>query len=324
MKNKKLIAGLIGAAVVIIIGFLIFADSSNTEVLTGLVETNEIDVSSKIPGRIDKLLVTEGDMVHKGDTLIILESKEFDAKLGQGKGLVGAALSKYQMATNGARPEEIDAAKNLYLQASEQYNLAQKTNNRVQKLFKDEVVSAQERDQAEAQFNGAKAQMDAAKDRYDMAKKGARVEEIAGAKALYEQAEGAYSEIDAYHKELYIKSPVAGEVYKKLNDAGEIISAGYPVITIVDPNDYYVTFNVKEDLLPRFKNGATVQVEIPALDKKVDMKIYYIAAMADYATWKATHEKGSFDLKTFEVRVKPENKIDGLRPGMTIRVTVKK
>ena len=324
MKNTKIIAGIIGIVVIVVIAILILADSSKEELLTGLVETNEIDVSSKIPGRLERILVTEGDFVHKGDTLAILESKEFDAKLEQGKGIMGAALSKYQMAENGARPEEIDAAKNLYIQASEQYNLAQKTYARVEKLYKEEVLSAQEKDQSEAQFKAAKAMMDAAKDRYDMAKKGARVEEIAGAKSLYQQAENTFNEIEAYHKELIIKSPIDGEIYKKLNDPGEIISAGFPVLTLIDPTDYYVAISVKEDLLSKVHNGSMLDVEIPALGKKVSLKVYYIAPMADYATWKATHEKGSFDLKTFEVRLRPESKIEGLRLGMTVRLAIKK
>lgn len=318
---KYIIAGIV---ILVIIGVILIASGrKDAVVLTGIVETNQIDVSSKIAGRISRLLVKEGDVVNKGDTLLILESKELDAKIGQGKGLMDAAYQKFLMAQNGARPEEIEAAEAMMKQAKAQFALAEKTYGRIKKLFEEQVISEQERDQAEMQWKAAKEMVEAASARYTMAKKGARKEEINGAEALYRQAENTYGEIQAVYKELSIVSPVSGEVFKKLNDPGEIIPAGYPVLTIIDPADMYVTINVREDLLTSFKKGQTVKADIPALKLTgVECTVTYIAPMGDFATWKATNQKGDFDLKTFEVRLTPVQKVADLRPGMTARIAL--
>lgn len=322
MKQLKYIIAAI-VIIVIIAVILLVSGKEDTIVLTGLAETNQIDVSSKIAGRITRLMVKEGDIVNRGDTLLLLESKELDAKIGQGKGLMDAAFQKYNMAQNGARPEEIEAAGAMMKQAKAQYALAEKTYNRVKKLYEEQVVSEQEKDQAEMQWKAAEEITGAATARYNMAKKGARKEEINGAEALYRQAENTYGEIQAAYRELSIISPVNGEVFKKLNDPGEIIPAGYPVLTLIDPADMYITVSVREDLLSFFSKGKEVQVSIPALKlKDVRCKVSYIAPMGDFATWKATNQKGDFDLKTFEIRLLLVEKITELRPGMTVRITL--
>lgn len=322
MKQLKyIIAAVIVVAVIAVI--LIMSNGREAVVLTGIIETSQIDVSSKIAGRITSLLVKEGDMVKKGDTLLLLESKELDAKIGQGKGLMDAAYQRYAMAQNGARPEEIEAAEALMKQAKAQFALAEKTYNRIKKLYEEQVISEQEKDQAEMQWKAAREMTEAATARFTMAKKGARKEEISGAEALYRQAENTYGEIQAVYKELSITSPVDGEVFKKLNDPGEIIPAGYPVLTLIDPNDMYVSINVREDILQSFEKGKTVQVEIPALKlKNVACRVTFLAPMGDFATWKATNQKGDFDLKTFEVRLTPVEKVAQLRPGMTVRIAL--
>jgi HlyD family secretion protein len=316
MKNKSitLIATLAIAIVILVVWKSVKAGAEDT-IMTGMVETNQIDVASKIPGRIEIIKYHEGDMV------FTLESKELDAKLAQGKGISEAAHQKYLMATNGARPEEIAGAEDLYLQARAQFELMEKTYKRILKLHADEVVSTQDKDQAEAQFKASKEAMEAAKARFDLVKKGARNEEIAGANALYEQAANVYNEILAAYKELAILAPGPGEVYKVLNDPGEVIPAGFPVVSMINVDDMYIVLQVREDMMPKIKKGMFYKVDVPALGlQNADFKVTYTASMADFATWKATNQKGDFDLKTFEVRLKPQQPVPGLRPGMTVHV----
>ncbi len=322
MKHKPiyLIATVIVATLVVFVWKNTKAGAEET-ILTGMVETNQIDVASKIPGRIETVRLHEGDKVAKGDTLFTLESKELDAKLGQGKGVSDAAYQKYLMALNGARPEEIAGAEDLYLQARAQFELMEKTHKRIEKLYADEVVSAQDKDQIEAQYKASKEAMEAAKARFDMVKKGARQEEIAGANALYSQAANVYNEIFAAYRELAIVSPIGGEIYKVLNDPGEVIPAGFPVVSLINLDDMYIVLQIREDSMPKISKGTLYKVDIPALGlKNAQFKVSYIASMADFATWKATNQRGDFDLKTFEVRLRPEQPVQGFRPGMTVHV----
>ncbi|MCU7494190.1 MAG: HlyD family efflux transporter periplasmic adaptor subunit [Ignavibacteria bacterium] len=321
--TKSSMVLIIPVVIAIVAVTVLVAKSLNKEenIMTGIVETTQVDVASKIPGRVDTVFVSEGDIVQKGQVLARLESKEMDAKLEQARGLVDAAKSKMQMAHNGARPEEKEAAEKLFSQAQAQYDLANKTWNRVQALFKDGVISAQEKDQAEFQFKAAREQMEAAKARLDMVRKGARLEEISGAEALYYQAQNTYNEANAYHQELNLVSPITGELSKKITNPGEIIASGYPLFTVMDPNDSWVVLQVREDKMSSIKKGSLFYGRVPALgNQKFQFVVTYISPMAEFATWKPTNQKGEFDLKTFEVRLRAKSLLKDLRPGMTVNI----
>lgn len=307
----------IALTVVIVNGF-----SHETPQYFGVVEATQIDVASKLPGRIESILVKEGERVTKGQILARLESKEMDAKVEQAKSAMEAARQKMIMAQRGARPEEKEAAEKLYQQAKAQYEFAEKTWKRIQRIFQDSLISTQERDQAEFHYIAAREQMEAARARYELVLQGARSEEIAAATALYHQALNAYKEACAYSKELSIVSPTDGEVYKIIVDEGEMIAAGYPVITIVKSNDVCVVIQVREDQMKHLPLGAHLKGRVRALaEEDHEFVVNYIAPMADFATWKPTHQKGDFDLKTFEIRVRPVKQVENLRPGMTVILT---
>jgi HlyD family secretion protein len=225
------------------------------------------------------------------------------------------------MALRGARPEEKEAVKKLYQQAQAQFELAQKTWTRVERVYTDSLISTQERDQVEFQFKAARDQMDAAKAKLDMVMNGARSEEIDGAKSLFHQAENAYAEAMAYNGETRITSKIDGEVTKRIVDAGEMAAGGYPIFTILDPKDMWVTIQVREDQLGSIKKGMTLKAKIPALNNaSYEFDVATMAAMGDYATWRPTKQKGEFDLKTFEVRLRAKTPVAGLRPGMSVNV----
>jgi HlyD family secretion protein len=295
------------------------------EIISGMIEVRHIDVASKIPGRIDSLYVQEGDYVTKGEILAVLGGREVRAKVEQARGAMNAAFAKMKMTESGARPQELDAAEKVYLQAKAQYELMEKTFNRVTKLFNDNVISSQERDQAETQYISAREQMNAARIKYDLAREGARKEEKSAAQSLYYQAQNVYNEVSVYEDEKIIRSPVSGEVEKILSDPGEIVAAGYPVVTIVDTSEYWVVLQVKETELEKYKKGTILSGMIPALGNKTfDFYVHYIAVMADFATWRPTNQKGEFDIRTFELHLKSKEKIENIRPGMTVNYFVKK
>ncbi len=328
MKIKKsyIILSLPVLIVIVALAFLVFSKANDEYIeITGIIETTEIDVASKIPGRIDSIYFDKGDMVEKGDIIAKLESKEMVAKVEQTKGLMEAAKSKLEMVRNGARIEEKTQVEKLYNQSKEQYEYAEKTFNRFKELHKEGVISTQEYDGVLFKFNSAKDQMEAAKAKYDMVMKGARYEEIDALEALYHQAENGYNEVMAYYKELEIKAPVNGEIANRISDPGEVIASGYPLFTIIRPEESYILLQVREDMLSTFKKGATFKGVIPALQNmETEFKVTYIASMADFATWRPTNQKGDFDLKTFEIHLKSKEIIKDLRPGMTVKLNIPK
>jgi HlyD family secretion protein len=293
----------------------------NHTVVVGMAEATEIDVAAKIPGRVDSICVKEGDNVRAGQLLATLESKEIDAKVEQARGAMDAAKAKLDMAHHGARPEEREAMQDLFNQAQHQFELAEKTYQRIQSVFEDGVVSAQERDQAEFKYKASREERDAAKAKLEMVTKGVRSEEIEAAEGLFHQAENAYKEASAYEEETRIISRIDGEVSKRTVDRGEMAAAGYPVFTILDSRDLWVNLQLREDQMTTLHIGSELHATLPALSKKhVTFRVASIAPMADFATWRATNQKGDFDLKTFEIKLRPMQPVEGLRPGMTAQV----
>lgn len=323
VKKGSIIAAPVALVIISIIVFTVSRTRPEHEFIFGTVETKHIDIASKIPGRIDSVLVREGDNVKKGMLLASMESKEIDAKVEQALGAMNAAKAKSDLASNAVRPQELEAAEKLYLQAKAQYDLLEKTWKRIEKLYADSVISSQERDQTETQFIAAREQMDAANAKYELAKEGARKEDKIAAQSILFQTQGALAEAKAYAEELQLKSPIDGEVEKVISDPGEVIAAGYPVITIIDTSDIWVVIQVKEDRMSGFKKGTVFTGTIPALGNlQSKMKVTYVSPMADFATWRPTNQKGEFDVRTFEIHLRPETTIPGIRAGMTVNFTL--
>lgn len=310
-------------AAVSIIGWIVL--KPEPIMLQGQAEATEVRVSGKIPGRIDKLLVSEGMTVNKGDTLVLIDSPELHAKLMQAKSAEDAANALNQKANKGARAEKIVGAYELWQKAEVGVRLAEKTYNRVQNMFAEGVMPAQKRDEAEANYHAAIATSKMAKSQYDMATNGAEKEDKLAALAMVNRAKGAVSEVESYLLETMLVSPISGEVSDIFPKQGELVGSGAPIMNIVDLNDMWVVFNIREDMLANIKVGKEIEAVVPALgNKSVKLKVNYIKAMASYATFKATKTNGGFDVKSFEVRAKPIVAIEGLRPGMSLMVDYEK
>ena len=303
-------------AAVAIIGSLSL--KQEPEIIEGQVEVSEYRVSSKVPGRILELRVKEGDYVNAGDTLAIIDAPEVRAKMTQARSAENAASAMDEMANNGARKEQIRAANALLQQAKAGLEIAQKSYNRVQRLFDEGVMSAQKRDEAFANYKALEAQVKAAQSQYDMAVNGARWEEKKAAAAQVDRAKGAVDEVNSYIHETMQIAQMAGEVSDIFPKVGELVGTGSPIMSISLMNDIWGTFNVREDQLNGMTVGNTITAFVPAFKKEVRMKVYYIKDQGTYAVWKATKSNGQYDLKTFEVKARPIDKIEGLRPGMSL------
>lgn len=299
-----------------LIGTLAF--KREPEVIQGYVEVSEYRVSSKVPGRVLELRVKEGDYVKVGDTLAILDAPDVKAKLAQAQSAENAASAMDQMANNGARREQINGAFALLQQAKAGLEIAQKSYNRVQRLYDEGVMSAQKRDEAFANYKALEAQVKAAKSQYDMAVNGARREEKLAAAAQVNRAKGAVQEVSSYINETMQIAQKEGEVSDVFPKVGELIGTGSPIMNISILDDMWGTFNVREDQLNGMQVGSTITAFVPAFNKEIKMKVYYIKDQGSYATWKATKANGQYDLKTFEVKARPIKPFEGLRPGMSL------
>lgn len=288
--------------------------------LQGQIESQQYSISSKVPGRIDQVLVRKGDQVEKGQLIFTLLSPEIDAKLEQAIAGQKAAGALAQEAENGAREQQIQAAKDQWLKAQAAADLAEKTYLRVNNLYNDGVVSEQKRDEAKTQWQAAKYTESAALQMYELAKEGAREETKQAALEKARMAAGAVAEVEAYAADTKIQSWFDGEVSQVLMHSGELAPQGFPVVTVVDTQDTWAVFNVREDLLKHFTQGTQFEAYLPALDKSVEFKVTHVAVMGDFATWRSTDATQGFDLRTFEVEARPVKPTEGLRMGMSVVV----
>ena len=312
------------ALVVLIIGAIgYFTIGSEEEIIQGQIDVEEYRVSSKVPSRILELRVKEGDYVHVGDTLAILDAPEVEAKAMQAESAENAAAAMSNMAKAGARKEQIQGAYEIWQQAKAGLEISKKSYERVQRLFDEGVLSEQKRDEAYANYKAFEAQEKAAKSQYDMAVNGARTEEKMAAAAQVNRARGAVEEVSSYIRETVQTAQMEGEVSTIYPKVGELIGSGSPIMTISLMDEVWGAFNMREDQLNGLKIGDTFKAFVPAFNKEIEMKVTSIKDQGSYATWKATKSNGQYDLKTFEVKAKPIKKFEGLRPGMSVIIKKK-
>ncbi len=303
-------------AVVSVVGF--FALRKGPEIVQGQAEVTEYRVSSKVPGRILEFRVKEGQAVHAGDTLALLEAPDVQAKLEQARAAQAAAQAQNAKALKGARQEQIQAAYELWQKAKAGLEIAEKSYKRVKNLHDEGVMSAQKLDEVTAQRDAARATEKAAKAQYDMAVNGAEREDKAAAAALVERAKGAVAEVESYIRETYLIAQTDGEVAEIFPQPGELVGTGAPIMNIAIVEDLWVTFNVREDLLQGLTVGTEFEAYAPALDRNIRLKVYHMKDLGTYAAWKATKTTGQYDLKTFEVKAAPQEPVEGLRAGMSV------
>ena len=319
-QHKNIMLAVLGFAVVVVIVALIglIVLDRDPDIIQGQVEVREYRVSSKVPGRILEIRVKEGDYVKAGDTLAILDAPEVRAKMEQAQSAQSAAAALEMKAKNGARKEQIQGAFSVLQQAKAGFEIAEKSYNRVQRLFDEGVMSAQKRDEAFANYKAMEAQMKAAQSQYDMAVNGARMEDKLAASAQVGRARGAVQEVNSYIHETVQIAQKEGEVTDIYPKVGELVGTGSPIMSIAMMDDMWGTFNVREDQLNDMHVGTEFTVFVPAFNKDVKMKVYHLKDQGSFAVWKATKANGQYDLKTFEVKARPVEKMEGLRPGMSL------
>lgn len=318
-KDKSLMvtiaAVLIVMAVMAVLGFLFMKPGPDT--VQGQGEAAEIRVSGKLPGRVEKLYVEEGQHVKAGDTLVHIVSTLAEARMNQAKAMANVAKATNRKVDAGTRTQIISAARDLWTQAQAAAGITKKTYDRMQNLYEKGVVSEQKRDEAKAAYDAAVAGESAAKSQYELAKSGAQSEDKQAAEAMVNAAEGSIQEVTALMEDQYLTAPYDGVIVVVYPHESELVATGAPIMTL-QKDDHWAVFNVRETMLKDIKLGSTIKVRIPALDKTVDMKVFYIQDMGTYANWQATKATGDYDARTFEVKARPAHPIENFRPGMSV------
>lgn len=320
--NKPVLLSAAAVACLLVLGVGFWMGTHPTEEpLYGVMQAKTVDVAAKVTGRVETLPVHEGDTVSAGQLLMTLDIPEVEAKLKEVEALKSAASARQSLVDEGARPQEIRAAKAQMQRAQAGQELAQKTFNRVHALYREGLISKQKHDEALAQKKSADELLAAAKEQYDIALTGARTQEKQAATALTAQATGGVEQVQSLVKEKNVTSPIASEISRIYVEIGEVAAAGLPLATLVDLSDQWAVFNIREDDMPKITKGAVLSAEIPALNaKNVQFKVYFINPRGDYATWRATRQSSGYDLRTFEVRARPVQPVSDLRPGMSVIV----
>ena len=304
-------------AVIAIFGFCLI--DKPADIVEGQVEGTTVRVSGKMAGRVVDFYVSEGDTVHAGDTLVHIHSSIAEATLNQAEAMKQVAEAADRKVDAGTRQQIIGAAADMVATAQAAVDIAKKTYDRMERLYKEGVISEQKRDEAKAAYDAATAQLGAAKNQLSLAKAGAQSEDKQAAAAMVNVAGGGVQMAQAVLEDSYLVAPCNGTVDEIYPEPGELVMTGAPIVTILKDNRW-VTFNVREEMLPELKMGSKIKVKIPAMSmKEIEVEVYYIRDMGSYATWRATKVTGQYDSRTFQIKARlvSAKEADGLRPGMS-------
>lgn len=305
--------------------FLVRNPAGNDNTFLGMVDASYVDVAAEFPGRLDTLLVESGDTVKQGQLLGVLRTTEINAIRRQAEAAIEAASSQVKLLQKGARPEIIKNAGNLYNIAQEQYNLAQKTYQRMERLYNDSVISGTEKDLIHFKYQAAKKEMEIARLNQEMLEKGTQPEIIQTATAILKQAEEGYELTKALTDNTRIYAPADGIISSLVIHEGEIVSIGYPMMTLQKNLSYFIRFNIRQDKAGALPLGAKARVKVPGCQpEEFEVYVSAVAPSLEFANWVPVKEKGKFELRTFTVECKPVdvNTIKGLRPGMTAALII--
>lgn len=318
-KDRMLILTIIVILIIVaalaVVGFLFMKPKPDT--IQGQGEATELRISGKLPGRVAQIYVEEGQRVHAGDTLVRIHSSLMDARMDQARAMEDVAAATNRKVDVGTRSQIIESARDLWKQAQAGVEITRKTYQRMQNLFEQGVVSEQKRDEAKAAYDASVSAESAAKAQYDLAKAGAQSEDKQASRAMVRASQAGVKEVNSLMEDQYLVAPCEGEITVIYPNVSELVATGAPIMQL-QRDDNHAVFNMRETLLKDLRVGSKIKVRIPALDRTVTMKVYYIRDLGTYANWQATKSTGDFDARTFQVKARSDKAIEGFRPGMSV------
>jgi len=284
----------------------------------GEVDATRLDIAARVDGRVAGIPVVRGQNVPAGAVLVRIDNPETIAKHEQA--LAAKVVAEAQLANInvGTRVEVIAARKAAHERAQASVVLAQKTYDRVRELAEHGNAPQARLDQATDALHESQRAVDQAKSAYEQAVNGYTREEHEIAEANVGKAVADIKAVQSVVDQMVVYAPVASQVYQRNVEPGEYISPGVPLVTLIDLDDMWVHFDLREDLVRTLKIGDRFSVHIPALgDRRITVEVKLIATKGEYASWRATRATGDFDLRTFSIRAYPVEKVPDLRPGMS-------
>ncbi|QBQ41449.1 HlyD family efflux transporter periplasmic adaptor subunit [Sphingobacterium psychroaquaticum] len=283
-------------------------DKSTVE---GKVEREQITVVTKVPGKIEKILVSEGSMVHAGDTLAILSIPEVDAKAEQAQGALQSADAQYNMSVKGATSGQLVQLEAKVAGLKEQYEFAKKSIERLDNLLRDSLIPQQKYDETYAKFQGAKNQYLAAQAEIAEARNGARLEQQIMALGQKERAQGAVAEVKVAAAEKYVIAPQDMSIESINLKVGELALAGYPIVNGFLENSTYFRFTIPENKISSLQKGSEVTLTAPYFNNKVIKgKVVAVKALNSYANIATAYPDYDNQLALFEIKVVPQDPTD--------------
>ena len=285
--------------------------------LQGEVDSETVNLSTKLPSRIDTIYVQEGQSVQQGTLLAKLISPEIIAKKEQADAMLKSALASQSLANRGTRQENIDSLYANWQGAKAQAMLAAETAARGEYLYQQGVISRQRHDEMQAAKISSEQLAEAAHQQYLKAERGRSDEVISSADAQVQIAQAAVAEVAALDAETNLIAPIDGVINKIYAKPSELVAMAVPVISMIKPSDT-VKLRVREDYLPYVQQASSLTGFIPALNRSVEFHISHIGAEGEFATIKTTRQTGGYDIKSFELKLKPAEPIEGLVAGMSV------
>jgi HlyD family secretion protein len=284
----------------------------------GEVDATRFDIAARVDGRVGEVPVDRGQDVAAGAVLVRIDNPETIAKNEQTLAAKIVAAAQLANINVGTRPEVIAARKAELERAQASVVLAQKTYDRVSQLAEHGNAPIARLDQVTDSLHEGQRAVDQAQSAYDQAVNGYTKEEHEIAEATVGKAVADIKAVQSIIDQMVVYAPVPSQVYKRNVEPGEYVSPGVPLVTLINLDDVWVHFDLREDLVRTLKIGDRFDVRIPALsDRRITVEVRLIATKGEYASWRATRATGDFDLRTFSIRAYPVDKVPELRPGMS-------
>ena len=316
---------IIVVAIISIFGMILSKESPL--ILQGEIECTQIKISGKLLGRVEKLYTSEGAQVKQGDPLVLINSPEANALMLSASAMKDVAQYQNRKVDAGAREQIIASLKEAWNAAKAEAELAANTNERIERLYKDSVVTLQRKEETNALARAALAAEAATKYQYEMALEGAQTEDKESAKAMVTAAQGNVDEVRALLMDSTLTAPADGVISEIYPTEGELLMPGTTIMNLLVLESNYVVLNIREDMLQQFLPGKRFTGMVPALENaRILFEVYYSSPLGSYATWQSSKENNSYNLVTFKIKAKPVEKnseTSQLRPGMSVIVQYK-
>ena len=286
----------------------------------GKVKQETVAVAPKIAGRIQSIRVAEGQAVHQGDTLAVLEVPEISARLQQANGVIESAQGQLNLALNGATPEQLQQVEGQIEAAVAQLQFAEQSYQRMSSMFQDSLVPAQQFDEVRSKYRAALAQLKALEARRQEVRNGARPENIQAARGQVERALGARSEVLQAGKERYIIAPAEMVIESIALKEGELATPGYPIFNGYQSATTYFRFTVSESKVNAYRVNEVVTVKVPHTDRTIAGRVVSVKQLPKYADNTSTSPNYQLGESIFELKVVPQQvqDADGLYANSTV------